>query len=254
LVGIAWRLAGEVAPGTAQDQRLTEMGDVGAQAIARAAERQASLGFVRPETGDAIARHPSAKGVAVLVAALYGDRLLGSTLVEVARALEATESAPLSDATRDALESILETPRDPRRRGAAALLVALDDTAIHRFVDDPDARVRIEAARALRRHRSAAAGDALERLAVDPDRHVRQTALVSLREIPGRPRSSPAHANADHPDPGVRAAAAELLARDAVPASMSVLHRLATDKSLRVRVAAERSLVTIRRARRAAAR
>jgi len=264
LVRAAVHRDGHVRADGEHDQRLAELGDVGAHAVARAAQRESEHGAVRPRTGAAIGRHPSAMGVKALTGALARDRVLGSTLVEVARQLEAETDAAsdgrtlartrfLSDGARNNLEAVLERPLDPRRRGAAALLTALDTTTAARFVSDPDARVRIEAARALGRQNSASAGDALERLALDVEPTVRRAALEALRKIPGRPRPKTAHANADHADVGVRVAAAELLGRDAVRESMYVLHRLANDRSVRVRAAAERSLISIRRQRRRAA-
>ena len=260
LVRAAVHRDGHVRADGEHDQRLAELGDVGAHAVARAAQRESEHGAVRPRTGAAIGRHPSAMGVKALTGALARDRVLGSTLVEVARQLEAETDGRtlattplLSDGARNNLEAVLERPLDPRRRGAAALLTALDTTTAARFVSDPDARVRIEAARALGRQNSASAGDALERLALDVEPTVRRAALEALRKIPGRPRPKTAHANADHADVGVRVAAAELLGRDAVRESMYVLHRLANDRSVRVRAAAERSLISIRRQRRRAA-
>ncbi len=264
LVRAALNRDGHLRADGAQDQRLARLGDVGAHAVARAAQREANHGAVRPRTGAAIGRHPSAIGVRALTGALARDRILGSTLVEVARQLEAGTDAArdgrtpaatplLSDGARNNLEAVLDRPLDPRRRGAAALLTALDTTIADRFVTDPDPRVRIEAARALGRQNSASAGDALERLALDVEPTVRRAALEALRKIPGRPRPKTAHANADHADVGVRAAAAELLGRDAVRESMYVLHRMTNDRSVRVRAAAERSLISIRRQRRRAA-
>jgi len=182
-----------------------------------------------------------------LANALHGDRILGSTLVRVARQLEPEQASLLTNDARNTLQAVLAAPRDPRRRGAAALLATLDTQTADGFAEDADPRVRLEAAHALGRQRSAAAAPALERLAVDPDTAVRRAALEALRHVPGKPRSEPAHANANHPDAGVRAAAAELLSRDAVPSSMSILHGLARDRSLRVRAAADRSLATLRR-------
>jgi len=251
IVQAARRRDGELRPTGMHDQRLTELGDAGALAVARAAQREADVGAVRPRTGAAIGRHPSAAGMTTLASALHGDRILGSTLVRVARRLESDQANLLTDDTRERLQAVLAAPRDPRRRGAAALLATLDTKTADSFATDPDPRVRLEAVHALGRKRTADAGTLLERLAVDPDIAVRRAALGALRNIPGKPRSEPAHANADHPDAGVRAAAAELLGRDAVPESLAVLWTLSSDCSVRVRAAANRSLITLRRRLRA---
>jgi len=236
---------GELRAGSAHDDHLSQMGDAASRAIARAARREADLGPVRPHTAAAIGRHPSAAGVSVLASALRGHRILGSSLVEVARQLEGDPAGLLPDDARGDLEAVLAIPDDRRRRGAAALLAALDNETADRFMQDPDPRVRLEGAHALGCRRSAAAGAALERLAEDMDAEVRRAALEALLLIPGRPRFELAHASAADADAGVRAAAADLLARDAVPESMAVLHRLSSDESRRVRAAAERSLAVI---------
>ena len=87
---------------------------------------------------------------------------------------------------------------------------------------------------------------ALRRLAADIDPLVREAALTALCNVPGVPHPEPAVAAAGDECAAVRAAAAQLLGRDATPETLPVLRVLATDSSDRVRAAARRALVALR--------
>lgn len=240
----ALRQEGRLATDTTHDARLAELGAAAAEEIGDYAERRLSETWLSEADALAAARHPSRRGVAALAAALRRDRIAGSAVVRAARLLGASSGDWLSDRARDDLCSVLAATGDPRRRAAAALLLACDASCAESLAADTDARVRIEAARALGRLGGGGAA-MLERLGQDTDADVRAAALDALRHVPGAPRPEAAHANADHAEPRLRAAAATLLASDAVPESIPVLRRLATDESARVRAAAERSLAAI---------
>jgi hypothetical protein len=238
------RRPGRLAEGAPVDRRLGELGAAGAAALAERAARRPRK-HLRPELAAALGRHASAEGVDELAAALREHRVLGSDVVRAARRLTGSSRARLGDAARRDLDAVLAETGNPLRRAAAALLLAFDPARARELASDGDSRVRVEAARAL--GRSGLSGAAtLERMALgDPDDDVRRAALDALLDVPGAPRPRPAHAAARHPDAALRAAAARLLARDAVPDSLPVLAALASDPSHRVRAAAERSLAAL---------
>ena len=242
----ALRQDGRLAAGSAHDTRLAGLGATGAREIGVQAARRLDAVALTEDDALAVARHPSQRGIAVLAAALRRDRIPGSAVVRAARTLGSTTGEWLDDAARDDLRAVLAAAGDPRRRAAASLLLACEPSHAHALGADADARVRVEAAAALGRLGGGGA-TALQRLARDADSDVRAAALDALTHVPGAPRPAAAHANADHAEPRLRAAAATLLARDAVPASIPVLRRLATDESPRVRAAAERSLAVLER-------
>jgi hypothetical protein len=244
LLRSALRQRGRLAAGSAHDERIAELADDGARAVAAHAAREVARASFREQDALAVARHPSTLGVAALTAALRRDGVAGSAIVRAARALVNAPAEMLGDEARRSLQTVLAQRGDPRRRAAAALLLAFEPDHAGQLALDGDPRVRIEAALALGR-RGGCGASALERLAADVDTDVRAAALEALRHVPGAPRPGPAHENAEHADPRLRAAAARLLARDAVPESLPVLARLATDDSARVRAAAERSLAAL---------
>ncbi len=248
-----WRVSAGSADGAAARDALASLGDDAARALATEAHRQAVVGLVDADLTEALGRQVSAATVSALAGLLVEDRLRASDTLRAARHLAAHPDAALAflpTARRD-LERVLRGARGPRRRAAAALLAACCDldSALPRareLASDDEPGVRIEAARWLSRL-GIGAGATLDLLADDPETSVRVAALEALVEIPGSPRPGPAVRNAEHADPAVRAAAAALLARDAVPDTESVLHRLLADESPRVRAAAERSATALAR-------
>lgn len=219
--------------------------EAAAARLALAARAAGEIGLVPPDLVRSLAAHATPATIAALADLVRDDRIVPSSGVEAARALELQDALPPLAPVLPALDAALENPAGPVRRAAAALLGALstDDAApLLRRADDEYAGVRVEIARALVRHGPATAGPLLERLAQDEDADVRIAALTALTALPGAPRPEPGHRAADDADPRVRAAAAELLARDAVPESRPVLALLADDPSPGVRAAADRAL------------
>ncbi len=256
LVLAALREPDGLEPDGPLDRRLSRLGAVASEELAREARRGGSS-LRSPDLVVALGRHASAESVATLAGLVRDGRTSVSSAVEAARAVEAVRvrdpeavAGLRSAGAVEALDAALARPGDPLRRAAAALHAALaaDDAAARdvaeRLAHDDDARVRIEAARLLGRIGLRGAAS-LEELAADPETEVRRAALDALAEVPGAPRPAPAERAATDPDPGVRAAAARLLARDAVPASLDVLARLEGDASAAVRAAAARTRATL---------
>ncbi len=129
LLRAALRQEGHLAAGSARDARLGELAAPGAEELGARTARRLSHGFLAQAEALAVARHPSPVGVRALVAALRADRVLGSAVVRAARALEAAPGKLLPEATRAELRTVLRAAGDPRRRAAAALLLAFDPFA-----------------------------------------------------------------------------------------------------------------------------
>lgn len=210
------------------------------RALAIAEHRMVPSDLVR-----SLGANPSAPTVAALTTLVHDERLLPSAGVAAARALEHHATLPPLAPHLPALNEALDTLDGPLRRAAAALVGALATDnldPLDRRAGDAHPGVRIEVARALGRRGREASRAVLGRLARDEDADVRAAALEALAALPGAPHPAPG-LNAAHDDaPRVRAAAAVLLGRDALPSSRGVLALLAQDPELRVRAAAARAL------------
>ncbi len=217
-------------------------------APARLAQRALAIAEHRMVPSDlvrSLGAHPSVPTVAALTKLVHDERLLPSAGVAAARALERHAALPPLAPHLPALDEALDTVDGPLRRAAAALVGALATDNLEpldRRAGDAHPGVRIEVARALGRRGREASRVVLARLARDADAGVRTAALEALAALPGAPHPAPGLDAAHDDAPRVRAAAAALLGRDALPSSLSVLALLAEDPELRVRAAAARAL------------
>ncbi len=254
LVRAALRKPGGLEADNATGARLREIGDVAGPYLARRALAESEKGLVRPDLVESLGRHPSTESVTTLAALVRRGRVLPSSAIIAAHELRARRvdgqphpghAAALVDVRRTLVDS-----GGPLRRAATALLSALTDdvASLTPLLSDPYAGVRVEAARALGELEQISAGPPLRRAAEDSNPDVRRAALEALAKVPGRPYPQPAMNNAHHRVPAVRAAAAELLARDATPDALPLLDHLADhDPALRVRAAAQRSRAHLNR-------
>lgn len=259
-VSDAMREPGALESGGVADARIAALAPESIRALAAAARRVASRGYVAQPLACALARHAGADSVAALAEFVRDGRVFSSSALVAARELDRVlerrdaRAAEVRASAAPAIAALDVAGRSTDatvRRAVVALRGALaGDDGIAPIVEaasDVDAGVRVEAARVLGLYAPAESASTLRALAADPIAAVRETALTALFEVPGAPSPEAAVASAADDSPAVRAAAARLLGRDATPSSIGVLEELAVDPSPRVRASARRALAALRR-------
>ena len=252
--------AGGLVAGSDADARISALMPESARELAAAAQTAPGHAFVSSQLAAALARHAAEETLTSLAILVRDERVPPSAGLEAARALDrAFDAAPeRADAVRSQapralaiLEEAMDAPHSPTRRAAVAVYGVLAGApgagriaaiAAH----DCDSAVRAECARVLGLHAPGVSAPVLRGLAADRAPHVREAALMALLSLPGSPRPEPAVAAVGDESPAVRAAAAQLLAREATPETVGFLEALAADPSVRVRAAARRALASLR--------
>ena len=228
------------------DLALASLGAPAADVLADAARRSARRTFVPSDLVLALARHESAASLASLADLWADGSLLPSDAIRAGRILgRRTRTADVGPAVARLRERITRAAAPHRRAGvalAAGIGGAGERDLLLAAAEDGDPGVRAEAARSLGCHLPAAAAETLRTLALDPAEEVRRAALEALLRVPGIPHPEVAVANAGHPRPDVRAAAAALLVREATPETVAVLDAFAADPSAAVRASLRRAL------------